>query len=114
MLEFVGEDRIDHTARKEKLLLYIGNAFDVVPEYTLLDSKPSRRKRVETHKIELRNRKDQAVTVFVDEKFSAWVNWTIDKSTHKYEKRDARTARFEVKIGPDSIDTVQYTATQTW
>ena len=114
MLEFVGEDRIDHTAGKEKLLLYIGNAFDVVPEYTLLDSKPSRRKRVETHKIELRNRKDQAVTVFVDEKFSAWVNWTIDKSTHKYEKRDARTARFEVKIAPDSTATIQYTATQTW
>jgi len=114
MLEFVGEDRIDHTARKEKLLLYIGNAFDVVPEYTLLDSKLSRRKRVEIHKIELRNRKDKAVTVFVDEKFSAWVNWAIDKSTHKYEKRDARTARFEVKIGPDSVATIQYTATQTW
>ena len=114
MLEFVGEDRIDHTAKKEKLSLYIGNAFDVVPEYTLLDSKHSRRKRVETHKIELRNRKDEAVTVFVDEKFPAWVNWTIDKSTHKYEKRDARTARFEVKLAPDSTDTVQYTATQTW
>jgi hypothetical protein len=114
MLEFVGEDRIDHTARKEKLLLYIGNAFDVVPEYTLLDSKPTRRKRVEIHKIELRNRKDKAVTVFVDEKFSTWVNWTIDKSTHKYEKRDARTARFEVKIAPDSVATIQYTATQTW
>jgi hypothetical protein len=114
MLEFVGEDRIDHTPRKEKLLLYIGNAFDIVPEYTLVDTKPGRRRRVEIHKIELRNRKDQAVTVFVDEKFSAWVNWTIDRSTHEYEKRDARTARFEVKIGADSTATIQYTATQTW
>jgi len=114
MLEFVGEDQIDHTPTKEKLSLYIGNAFDVVAEYTLLDSKVSRRRRVETHKIELRNRKDQAITVFVDEKFPAWVNWTIDKSTHKYEKRDARTARFEVKLAPDSTQTVQYTATQTW
>jgi len=114
MLEFVGEDRIDHTPRKEKLLLYIGNAFDIVPEYTLVDTKPTRRKRVETHKIELRNRKDKAVTVFVDEKFSAWVNWTIDESTHKYEKRDARTARFEVRIDADSTATIEYTATQTW
>jgi len=113
-LEFVGEDRIGHTAEKEKLSLHIGSAFDVVPEYTLLDSKRSRRKRLETHKIELQNRKDKAVTVFVDEKFSAWVNWTIDKSTHKYEKRDARTARFEVKIEADSTVTIQYTATQTW
>jgi len=114
MLEFVGEDRIDHTARKEKLLLYIGDAFDIVPEYTLLDSKRGRRMRQETHKIELRNRKDKAVTVFVDEKFSAWVNWTIDESTHKYEKRDARTARFEVRIDADSTATIEYTATQTW
>jgi len=113
-LEFVGEDTIDHTAKKEKLSLYIGNAFDVAVEYTLLDSKPSRRMRRETHKIELRNRKDKAITVFVDEKFPAWVNWKIEKSTHKYEKRDARTARFEVKLPADSTATVQYTATQTW
>lgn len=114
MLEFVGEDKIDHTARKEKLLLYIGDAFDIVPEYTLLDSKHSRRMRRETHKIELRNRKDEAVTVFVDEKFPAWVNWKIDKSTHKYKKRDACTARFEVRIDADSTVTIEYTATQTW
>jgi len=113
-LEFIGEDTIDHTPRKEKLSLYIGNAFDIVPEHTILDSKRSRRMSQETHKIELRNRKDEPVTVFVDEIFPAWVNWTIDKKTHEYEKRDARTARFEVKIPADSTDTIEYTATQTW
>ncbi|MBN2456968.1 MAG: DUF4139 domain-containing protein [Sedimentisphaerales bacterium] len=113
-LEFVGEDTIDHTPRKEKLSLYIGNAFDIAVEYTLLDSQHRRRWQQQKHKIELRNRKDQAVTVFVDEKFPAWVNWTIDESTHKYEKRDARTARFEVDIAADSTQVVQYTATQTW
>jgi hypothetical protein len=113
-LEFVGEDRIDHTPNKEKLLLYIGNAFDVVAEYTPVDSQHERRMTRETHKIELRNRKAEAITVFVDEKFSQWVNWTIDKTTHTYEKRDANTARFEVKLEADSVVTVQYTATQTW
>jgi hypothetical protein len=113
-LEFVGEDRIDHTASKEKLLLYIGNAFDVVAEYTLVDSQYDRRMSRETHKIELRNRKAEDITVFVDEKFPQWVNWTIDKSTHKYEKRNAYTARFEVPLKADSVVTVQYTATQTW
>ena len=114
MLEFVGEDKIDHTPKKEKLSLYIGNAFDVVPEYTLLDSKRGRRMTQETHKIELRNRKNEAITVFVDEKFPAGVNWTIDQATHKYEKRDAHTARFEVSLAADSTVTVQYTVTQTW
>jgi hypothetical protein len=113
-LEFVGEDKIDHTPRKEKLLLYIGNAFDIAAEYTLIDSQSARRMLRQTHKIEIRNRKDEAVMVFVDEKFPARVNWTIDKSTHKYEKRDANTARFMVKLAADSTATVQYTATQTW
>jgi len=113
-LEFVGEDEIDHTPRKEKLLLYIGNAFDIVPEYTLVDSRHERRRSTEKHKIEFRNRKDTAVEIFVDEKFSPWVNWTIDQATHEYEKRDARTARFKVKIEADSTATVEYTATQTW
>ena len=67
------------------------------------------------HKIELINRKDEDITVFVDEKFPAWINcWKIDESTHKYEMRDARTARFAVKLEADSTATVQYTATQTW
>lgn len=113
-LGFIGEDIIGHTASGEKLLLYIGNAFDVVSEYTLLDSEYSRRMRRETHKIELRNRKDKAITVFVDEKFPPHVNWTIDELTHKYEKSDARTARFEVKLKADSTAVIQYTAIQRW
>ncbi len=113
-LEFVGEDRIDHTPNKEKLLLYVGNAFDVVAEYTLVDSEHSRRMKRETHKIELKNRKNEDITVFVDEHFPQRVNWRIDKTTHDYVKRDANTARFEVKLKADSTDTIQYTATQTW
>ena len=113
-LEFIGEDRIDHTAKGEKLSLYIGNAFDIAAEYTMLEQEVNRRMRREKHKIELRNRKDQAVEVFVDERFAAHVNWTIDESTHKYIKRDAYTARFEVKLEADSTASIQYAATQRW
>ena len=114
MLEFVGEDTIDHTARKEKLSLYIGNAFDIVPEHTVTDSKHGRRWRTETHKIELRNRKDESVIIYVDEKFPQHVNWKIEKTTHSHKKHDARTARFEITVKGDSIETLEYTATQTW
>ena len=113
-LEFVGEDLIDHTAKDEKVSLYIGDAFDIVPEYTLTDSKHARRRRVESHKIELRNRKEEPVTVFVDEKFPAHVNWNIDDTNVRFKKRDAQTARFEVTLKADSVRTVEYTATQTW
>ena len=113
-LQFVGEDEIDHTPKDEKLSLYIGDAFDIVAEHTLVDSKHERRMARETHKVELRNRKEQAVTIFVDEHIPAWVNWTIDPTTHKYINKDAHTARFEVTVEANATATVQYTVTQTW
>lgn len=113
-LEFVGEDKIDHTPKGEKLSLYIGNAFDIVPEYTLVNGQVGRRMQKQTHKVELRNRKAETVVILVDEKFPQWVNWSIDDSTHKYEKRDARTARFTVEVKADTAVALQYTVTQTW
>ncbi len=112
--EFIGVDRIDHTAKNKKVSASIGNAFDIVPKYTLTDTTSGRRVRTESHKIELSNRKNQAVVVYVDEKFAGRVNWQIDKASHKYKKHDANTARFEIKIVPDSTVTLEYTATQTW
>ncbi|MCK4888049.1 MAG: DUF4139 domain-containing protein [Planctomycetes bacterium] len=114
MLEFVGEDMIDHTPRKEKLSLYIGNAFDIVPEYKTTDTKRSRRRVVKSHEVEIRNRKDTPITVFVDENFSSWRNWSISNNSHKFEKKDAATARFKVKIEADSTVTITYTTTETW
>ena len=93
---------------------HTGGAFDIVPEHTITDSEHKRRWRREAHKIELRNRKDSPVTVYVDEKFPSRVNWRIDETTARYQKRDARTARFEIKIAADSTETIRYTATQTW
>ncbi|MDD5135493.1 MAG: DUF4139 domain-containing protein, partial [Phycisphaerae bacterium] len=113
-LEFVGEDLIDHTPKNEKISLYIGDAFDIAVEYKLLDSRIATRMRQEKHSIELRNRKDTAVAVFVDEKFPVWVNWVIENSTNPYTKKDANTARFTVEIAADSNATVEYAVTQKW
>lgn len=113
-LEFVGEDLIDHTPKNEKVSLYIGDAFDIAVEYKLLDSRVERRMKWEKHSIELKNRKDIAVTVFVDEKFSSWVNWNIEQSSHPYVKKDAATARFTVDLPADSNVTVEYSVTQKW
>ena len=113
-LEFVGEDEIDHTPRKEKLSLYIGNAFDIVPEYKLIDSKQGYRTRTETHQVELRNRKDTPIEVCVDEKFMQWANWEVLEKSHDFEKYDAYTARFKVKIAADSTETIKYIVRQWW
>lgn len=119
-LEFVGEDQIDHTPNKEKLSLYIGDAFDITAEYKVTDSKVSgsstgiQTGRWEKRSVELRNRKDSAVTIFVDEKFSPWVNWKIENATHPQIKKDATTARFTVEIPADSTATLEYSVTQKW
>jgi len=112
-LEFVGEDEIDHTPKDEKLSLYIGDAFDIVAEHTLVDSKEQFGKHRESHKIELRNRKNEEVTVLVDEKFARWVYWEVEKSTHEYEKKDAYTARFPVKVDANTTVTLEYTVIWT-
>jgi hypothetical protein len=112
-LQFVGEDEIDHTPKDEKLSLYIGDAFDIVAEHTLVESKEQLGKHVESHKIELRNRKNEEVTVFVDEKFARWVYWDVQKSTIEHEKKDAYTARFPVKVGANATVTLEYTVTWT-
>ncbi|HPS55036.1 MAG TPA: hypothetical protein PLP05_05515, partial [Sedimentisphaerales bacterium] len=92
----------------------IGNAFDIVPEYKTTDAKYNRRQTIQSHEVEIRNRKDTAVTVFVDEKFSSGINWEISNNSHKFEKKDSATARFKVNIEADSTATVTYTTTETW
>jgi len=114
-LQFVGEDEIDHTPKDEKLSLYIGDAFDIVAEHTLVENKEEFGKHRESHKIELRNRKNEEVTVLVDEKFARWVYWEVEKSTQDHEKKDAYTARFPVKVGANSTVTLEYTVVwSTW
>lgn len=113
-LEFVGEDEIDHTPKNEKLALYIGDAFDIAVEYKMVESRVERRSRWEKHSIELRNRKDTAVLVFVDESFPAWVNWKIEESTHEYLKKDADTVRFPVEVPADKAVTLEYSVNQKW
>jgi hypothetical protein len=112
-LQFVGEDEIDHTPKDERVSLYIGDAFDIVAEHTLVDSKEQLGKHRESHKIELRNRKNEEVTVLVDEKFARWVYWEVEKSTQDYEKKDAYTARFPVKVGANATVTLEYTVVWT-
>ncbi len=113
-LEFIGEDLIDHTPKNEKLSLYTGDAFDIAAKYTLVDSKVAERYRWEKSTIDLRNHKDSAVTVFVDEKFPSSVNWKIDQSNKPYVKKDASTARFTVDIAADANATLEFSATQKW
>lgn len=109
-LQFVGEDRIEHTPQGETVRLYVGDAFDVVATRREVESRQvNRREREVTVEIEVRNRKETAAEVDVVER-AFWGDWTITQSSHEHERLDARTAQFTVRLAPDETTTIRYTA----
>jgi hypothetical protein len=115
-LEFVGEDRIDHTPKNETILLKLGSAFDVVGERRQVDFNIDTTRKVITEEIEvkIRNRKDEPVKVVVKENLYRWVNWKIVSSSAAFEKQDAHTIHIPVTVPADKEAVVRYTVRYTW
>jgi hypothetical protein len=115
-LEFIGEDRIDHTPKNETVLLKLGSAFDVVGERRQVDFKidPSRNTMTEEIEVKIRNHKEEAVKVIVKENLYRWTNWKIVASTQPYDKQDARTIHFPITVPADKEVIVRYTVRYTW
>jgi hypothetical protein len=115
-LEFIGEDKIDHTPKNEKVLIKLGSAFDVVGERRQLNFSvdTSRRTMSEEIEVKLRNHKTEPVAVIVKENLYRWVNWQITAKTHEFQKRDARTIHFPVKVAAGGETVVRYTVQYTW
>src|SRR5206468_7975719 len=67
-VQFVGEDRIDHTPKDEAINLKIGNAFDVVCERRQTDFQKIAAGTFEIeYEITVRNHKTMPIAVEVDE-----------------------------------------------
>jgi hypothetical protein len=113
-LEFVGEDQIDHTPKDEELKLYVGDAFDIVGEKTVTARKQEKRWRQETITIELRNHKDQAVTVLVREHLTRGGQWTVTAKSHPFKKIDATTIEFALPVAANGKAQVTYTVDYRW
>ena len=109
-LQFLGEDRIEHTPRGETVRLYVGDAFDVVATRREVSSRRvSDTEREVTVEVEVRNRKEVPAEVDVVERVF-WGDWEILQSSHPHERLDSRTAQFTVRLAPDASETVRYTA----
>ncbi len=97
-LQFIGEDRIRHTPRDEQVDLYIGNAFDIVAERKVLESRRiTDRVREESYEISVRNHKEEAADVVLVEHLRG--DSRILDSSHAYEEKDAFTVEFPVNVG---------------
>ena len=107
-LEFAGEDRIDHTARDEKVSVVLGNAFDLVGEWVEKESRRvSDRVYERTIEIKLRNRKEnEAVTILVREHPAG--DWKVLDSSHEWKKPNAHDLEFEVAVKAGQEVTLTY------
>ena len=108
-LQFIGEDRIDHTPRDEKLRVFVGHAFDLVVERTETDMRRiSDRVREVDVKIEVRNRKEhEDVTIIVQEDLHG--SWEIRTASQEYVKKTSRRIEFPVAVRAGTVTTVTYT-----
>ena len=106
-LQFIGEDRVEHTPKDEEVKLKIGEAFDVVAERVQTDFKQLSNQLYETAwEITLRNHKDSDIKVGIIEPLIG--NWTIVEESHPSTKVDAFTARFDVDVSKDKEVKVKY------
>jgi hypothetical protein len=115
-LEFIGEDKIDHTPRDETVRVKLGSAFDVVGERRQVNFAVDTTGKWMEEEIEvkLRNHKQQSVDVVVKENLYRWSNWKILTKTHEFQKEDARTINFPVKVPKDGETVVRYRVRYSW
>ncbi|TCL64723.1 hypothetical protein EDC14_101821 [Hydrogenispora ethanolica] len=114
-LQFIGEDRIDHTAAAEKLRVALGNAFDIVGERIRTNVRDTgSTSREESYQITLRNHKQTAVDVTVVERMNGWNEWQIVKTDHRFVKTESGKAEFAVVVPPGGQETITYTVKYKW
>ena len=112
-LEFIGEDRIEHTPRDEKLTLHVGNAFDLVGERQVTSSRTlGEHESEETVEITLKNHKDE--DVFIDAVENLGTDWEITDHSMDYEKKNANSIVFHVPVKANGEPKVTYTVQHRW
>src|SRR5574341_1351810 len=112
-LQFIGEDVIDHTPKDEKVKIKMGEAFDVVGERTQRDWRKIASGVYETEwDVQLRNHKKEDVEVTIIEPVPG--DWEVVRSSHPYEKVEAHTLQYMVKVPQDGKVTVNYRVRMRW
>ncbi|MGE3623900.1 MAG: DUF4139 domain-containing protein [Bdellovibrionales bacterium] len=115
-LEFIGEDTIDHTPKDEDVRIKLGSAFDITGERKQTDFRVDSGGHVmeESFEVTLSNHKDGDVNVIVKENMYRTANWQIVRANGQYQKIDANTVYFPVKVKKDQTEKLNYTVRYTW
>jgi len=105
--QFLGENSVRHTPKDENLEFSVGRAFDVVGQHVPKDfQRLDDRVSEAAMEVELRNHKEQALEVAVEEAFHG--DWTLLTSSHTPVKKDAQTAVFLLTVPANGKATLTY------
>jgi hypothetical protein len=111
--QFIGEDKIDHTPRDEKIRIKMGEAFDVLADRKQMDWKTLGSCGSEsTWEIVLKNHKDSVEEVEIFE--PAGGDWEIVTSSLPATKKDAHTFTFTTKINARGEVKITYRVRVRW
>ena len=112
-VQMLGEDRIQHTPKDERVSLFVGRSFDIVAErkrtnFRRIDSRSFE----ETFEIEVRNRKEVADRVYVWERHFG--DWRISNTSMEWKKLDASTMEYVVDLKAGETKKITYTVVTKW
>lgn len=110
--QFVGEDRVDHTPKNEKVRLKLGEAFDVTADkvqtdFVKLSGMGPWQYQFETaYRFKLRNAKPEPVKVKVREPIPG--DWQMLEASHRHQKVSANLAEWEIEIPAEGETELTY------
>ena len=111
--QFIGEDRIDHTAKGETIKLKLGEAFDITADKKQTDFQKiaagfnARGGVIETaYSMEIRNAKTEAIVAKVIEPMPG--DWQMMHESHAHKKDAAHTAIWNVPVPAEGKTTLTW------
>jgi hypothetical protein len=111
--QFIGEDRIDHTAKGETIKLKLGEAFDITADKKQTDFQKiaagfnARGGVIETaYSMEIRNAKTEAIVAKVVEPMPG--DWQMMHESHAHKKDAAHTAIWNVPVPAEGKTTLTW------
>jgi hypothetical protein len=112
-LQFAGESRIGHIPVGDEFKVEVGRAFDLTSERRVVEQKRiSDRENQTTFEVEVRNRRDKDVVVYVQDRIGGEIE--VIQKTHEFKRVDANTLEFTVPVAAGKEATVRWTVRQRY
>ncbi len=115
-LEFIGEDRIDHSPENADITLSLGNAFDITANKTITNTvRNTNAKNIEESvEFTIKNSKDTPIKIEIVEILNSYSSWKILSFSDKYTKKNSNTIVFNVEVPAKADKKIKYKVKYSW